>query len=80
MQLFRQFYRCRKYFIARNSEPIKAVARDSLSLKNFDVLAFDWSIHFQVSFVERGVKCKMATRDRSASAFFRNLNKVSAAD
>ena len=75
MQLFRhsqsKFYRCRKYFIARNSEPIKAVARVSLSIKNFDVLAFDWSIHFQVSFVDQGIKCKMATRDPLASGFFK---------
>ena len=32
--------------IARNSEPDKAGARDSLSIKNFDFLAFDWLINF----------------------------------
>ena len=56
--------------IARNSEPVKAVARDRLSVKNFDVLAFDWSINFQVLFVEQEIECKMATRDHPASAFF----------
>ena len=45
--------------IARISEPVKAVARNSLSIKNFDVLAFDWSINFQMSFVEQGLECKV---------------------
>ena len=43
-----------KHSETRNSEPVKAVAHDSLSIKNFDVLAFDWSINFQMSFVEHG--------------------------
>ena len=68
--------------IARNSEPVKAGARDSLSIKNFDVLAFDWSVNFQMSFVKQGLECEMATRDCPASGFFffLILNKVSAAD
>ena len=33
--------------IARNSEPDRADARDSLSIKNFVFLAFDWSVNFK---------------------------------
>ena len=44
---------------ARNSETVKAVAHDSLSIKNFDVLAFDWSINFQMSFAELGLEFKL---------------------
>ena len=34
----------------------------------------------KMSFGEQGLECKMATRDRPASGFFRILNKVSTAD
>ena len=66
--------------IARNSEPDKADARDSLSIKNFVFLAFDWSINFKNVIWRARVQCNMATRDRPASGFFRILNKVSTAD
>ena len=64
------------------------VARDSLSIKNFDIPAFDWSKNFQMLFVKQWLECKMTACDRSASCcclffvvavfffFFLVLNKV----
>ena len=59
---------------------MKAVARDSLSIKNFDVLAFDWSINFQMSFVEQGLECKVQLAIVPPVFFFLILKKVSVAD
>ena len=50
--------------IARNSEPDKLRTIDSLSIKNFVFLAFDWSINF-----ENHCRFNMATRDRPSVGF-----------
>ena len=54
----------RELFIARNSEPDKLRTIDSLSIKNFVFLAFDWSINF-----ENHCRFNMATRDRPSVGF-----------
>ena len=43
--------------------------------KNFDVLAFDWSINFQMSFVEQGLECKVQLAIVPPVFFFFNFEK-----
>ena len=61
---FNSCLRRRMFFIARNSEPDKLRTIDSLSIKNFVFLAFDWSINF-----ENHCRFNMATRDRPSVGF-----------